>query len=499
MKVFFLILIFSIFLFSAGYAEETDFLFRQNAEYGPTQDRARRINLIKRTEQAPKSSQTLESLGHQGQTLLLIFILSGVEIVRQNMNLAKMKGSEINPSELRTQISEAAEHIVTSGEILGSLTGAATANILFSKPLTILKTIIQNSASKTIFKNFLASGIHSFITFIGWELGAELFVESVNMIDDEKEYERAQHFLPVIFHTTYNQQDRELFEKIMSNMFQILYYDHNLRNAWLYNTWRNHIATGDFAVIIASMVSASAIGTTLFPGAGTIAGMMFGLSGGFLSLFVPQETKDDLTGLMQSARLRFWMIGSDQGPFFSFKESVLNLINECVSQNQICPPLLEFNPQKFTFEKEVSITVDKIFSLYSRMEILNDQRLFSRKNGQIQMEKEQSDKLIKLIYAYKKELDVIASFYAMESKEMKNLLVRYPELSKKHDKKRYPQLAQIENYMTKIETLEKFFTKFKKIGNKYMLRPGDANEAFKEALYRFHLFGFSEDKTLKSI
>lgn len=79
------------------------------------------------------------------------------------------------------------------------------------------------------------------------------------------------------------------------NVLSIVFVESDLRIQWIYNAIRLRLAQGNFVILVSSMVSASAVGTSLFPGAGTYLGMMFGIVGGMMSIFVPERHKNYIT------------------------------------------------------------------------------------------------------------------------------------------------------------------------------------------------------------
>lgn len=141
---------------------------------------------------ASVAAKPLELASHQGQALILIMILTGVDLVRQHVSNSQIAREPINTELLLKHAGEAAEHIINSGEIWSSLAGASMSSGLSAKPIAIINEIIHNSSSRGLFKNILKSGIATFIMFMGWEIGGQLYREGVEMISDSNDYERGQ-------------------------------------------------------------------------------------------------------------------------------------------------------------------------------------------------------------------------------------------------------------------------------------------------------------------
>jgi hypothetical protein len=231
-----------------------------------------------------------------GRTVVLIMILTGVELVAQEIHRSKLEGKPIDTKRLEKLSLDAAEHLLSGGQLISSMTAAGLTGALAKKPIQILTSILENATSRKILVGLVQSGITSFITFTGWEAGSELWSQATLLIPDDKDFDRAKNFVGVLAGATRGDaNDRRILSLLLDKMGQILLYDDDLRSAWLYNTWRLHVATGQFVVLVSSMVTASAVGTALFPGAGTIAGMMFGVVGGLISSVVPESVKEDIS------------------------------------------------------------------------------------------------------------------------------------------------------------------------------------------------------------
>ena len=101
-------------------------------------------------------------------------------------------------------------------------------------------------------------------------------------------------FLSLLNKNPKAKEDRRVFNEVLSNMAAILLTNDALREMWIYNTWRLMIATGGFATLIPCMIGAAMVGTAIFPGAGTIAGLGFGVIGALVATDLPTPIKDAL-------------------------------------------------------------------------------------------------------------------------------------------------------------------------------------------------------------
>ena len=290
-------------------AEDQSELARLADHYGAGTRVARRADRTVRSERiaesTSRSSRVVEVMGHQIQTLLLMMIITGVEIVRSNIDIAHLKRENVSPDEIARMSAEAAEQILLGGGTWSSILGMGVVARTAKRPLAWLKSYIDGAVTRPILKSLLTSGITSFITFAGWEVGGQLFEEARELIDDDADYDRAANVVSRIFGAALSADDRRVLGLLLGNAFQIVVTDHELRSLWLYNAWRMRIATGHFATLVSSMVSAGAVGTAVFPGAGTIAGLGFGAVGGVLSLAVPERGNARITDDLAATRINY--------------------------------------------------------------------------------------------------------------------------------------------------------------------------------------------------
>ncbi len=274
---------------------------------------------------------TLDTTADVGRTMILIMVLTGAELVRQEYQKSHLKGKPVDSQHLEKLSFAAAKHLLTDGQFYMSVLGSGTMSVLGKKPLSILQALLANATSRRMLVSLVQSGIASFVTFTGWEAGAELWNQATLLIPDQIDFERSKNLLGVLAGAANgNAEDRRILGILLDNMGQILLDDDEMRAAWLYNTWRLHIATGQFVVLVGSMVSAGTVGTALFPGAGTLAGMMFGAVGGLVSMVVPEEIKEDMTD-----SLRFVRQSADRAQLRADRAQVKSWLEDGVSGNDI--------------------------------------------------------------------------------------------------------------------------------------------------------------------
>ncbi len=444
-------------------------------------------------------------LAHQGQAILLIMILTGVDLVRQHVEQSNLTLETIDKDLLASHIKEAAGHVVNSGEIWSSLIGAGVVSGISAKPLQIINSLIQNGTSNGMLKKFLQAGISTFVTFIGWELGGQLYTEAVELIEDESDYQKAQGLgtllgrslkYGIFLHTADSADDWRVLKVVFNNMMKILWHNHELRNLWLYNAWRKRIATGEFVTLVTSMVTAGVVGTTLFPGAGTIAGMMFGVSGGVLSLFIPHEYKNQITRGIKSTRHAFWRIGHDTKGFgFKVRKQVIRIASTVIKKNQPMPPMLHYPKNSKSENKIMSIHFETLFILESIIQSTKAKIELGEKSGNTVATEELRQELILFEQSFLHTLDEIVKFYKNEY-EYLSTAVSKTGLNEFNNVDKISQYPILKNIFDDINASKNFLDVFNSF--KVMALEKEQSKDYLKMLHRFYIFGF-EKKILLNI
>lgn len=249
------------------------------------------------------------------------------------------------------------------------------------------------------------------------------------MIENPEDYQRAALLGPRLLGSIMELlsggdatgDDTRILKTIFSNMVKILVYDHELRGIWLYNAWRMKIATGHFATLVALMTSATVIGTSLFPGAGTIVGLCFGFAGGALALFIiPEHIQDSITnGIIQTrmainqgraGTIREELRSLDRNmknPIFDSNTKSLN-----VSYTKKTTALL----QKARAYRENAMTAqfEGLFRIYSHIKTLQGNHKVATTSGNEQAIVEINKKIETLTEAFNQNLKEASKFYGRQ-------------------------------------------------------------------------------------
>lgn len=267
---------------------------------------------------------------HTSQTMLQMFIVAYAHALKQNSEINKAHGKSWSENWLLT-MGITAQHVLSSFDIYAGFLGGAASSVIFKKPMdSLMQSLKMDTSLKAKFGTMLHRGTMWFAQTVGFEAGSQLIQDSIFSLKDKKDIEVARNLN--IYNLLTNsstdpkqqekiQRERAVFGKLLVNMFLIMTF---LRPAktkrWIYNTWRNRLATGDFAVMTLCFSAGTRIGTTLGATAGGMVGLapgsaagatvglaggfIFGTIGGILSAYIPQEYKDPITEEMRMARIQ---------------------------------------------------------------------------------------------------------------------------------------------------------------------------------------------------
>ena len=256
-----------------------------------------------------KPKEALVGVGH---TLLFMMVLAGLDMTAQEIHKSGVQA--VSPSHLAQIIQTVSKTILDSPQIWTSIFASGGLS-LAQKPALELARVLLQPALKSAFLPVLAHTISSTIAFVGWEFGSQLYTEATLLLESKQDFEiassassmaRGVYGVAVASRartaSAADQNGARVARLMLQNMTRILLYDSKLRNEWFYNTMRLHIMTGGFATLLTAMIASGAIGTMIFPGGGTLVGLIFGLIGGVISMFIPQKNKDQITWGFQSVR-----------------------------------------------------------------------------------------------------------------------------------------------------------------------------------------------------
>lgn len=510
-----------------------EILARVNANYAARTHAARRatrlgrIEVMTETIAAKKAFKPVKLAGHQFQTIMLISILSAMGVAHEKAKMREIQGAPKQNffKNMMQEIGPSTALLVDSGGFWSSVAGGTIAGVPAQKASTIMQNIIFKPNSKSIFKTLLASGVTTFLTFIGWEIGGQLFDESIELLENDDDYHQAkEHFGSMLLELakgTLKANDRRIVSAVFLNMQKIVFTDDTLREMWLYNTWRNRIATGEFATIVSSMVAfgtaggliGAAAGTAIpVPVVGTIVGWSFGVAGGiaggaFAMFVIPEEQKDGITAWFRDLRKGFWMMFDDKGSFRKTmgtdKELYFRVLNECLSKKQPCPPLLLDSARRFdtrnmlATENYISIQFEEF--MYYEKAITHSQSLavFAIKSGNEEKKNEYLKKSTQLAATYRRKLGELKNMYGEERRQMDSLAQQYPlkpEWARNQAERE--ALAAIQRFRTRVGRIHAILTAYATISSQEIFAQ---KKSYYPTLYKIYFAGFKESLLLESM
>ncbi len=338
-------------------------------------------------------NNTTHQFMHQGQTFILIIIVSIVEIVRQEIIYSNLALNSLTREQIKEKIDEATEKILLGGDIWAAMFGATATSRLGAKPLALIQALIMDLNTRMVFKQILTNGAFTLVTFVGWEFGVSVFEKARGRLSPS-EFEETEHFIALMWSVfmdgKHQTHEAQLVRKVFRKAFVIFFSDPDLR----YNTFRHQIFTGEFinlvsALTLAATASASvgaavggAIGTAIAPivgtaagaGTGAVVGWLFGFvgvgAGLSLTLFIPDQYTDTISNSIANARRSFinFYHGDLPGSRNQIQHDINKAYNSIVNTNGVAfHPHFRFSENPHHYNLLIDIYLEKLFRVESRI------------------------------------------------------------------------------------------------------------------------------------
>lgn len=255
-------------------------------------------------------------VAHTAQTSMLLWILGGIEAIRQQEHLRPINPSaDIRQTDgLLDRMAQwwglslgVGHHMVNSLELVSSMAGASATATAMSPALKALNGLVANSVTRPMLAKLMMGGSASFVTFVGWEAGHRIWEEATFLLD-EKDIPIAKELKFYELMTGGGTvEQKQVFGRVLLNAMKILMFAQpDVTRSWIYNTWRLNIATGEFVTMLTSMVTFGVAAGSIAPGAGHLVGLLFGfaggLVGGLVAIFIPQPYKQSITDGIRRGR-----------------------------------------------------------------------------------------------------------------------------------------------------------------------------------------------------
>ena len=206
-----------------------------------------------------KTPQNLKDPGvifNSVQTYTLIYMLALIHIVAEDNEIRNIDPDMLGRPETTENLLNAGYELLVSGEMISSLSAAGATHKLFKIPLEKFNEIVTSKVMAPLVKNLIVSFSNSLVSFTGWEFGAQLWKEAINMLEYQLAGEIEKKYLDeknrlivnafkIISHGKGRADTKEVIaaKKILSQTFQNMLYiltlgsDGNIQ--WLYNTLRH--------------------------------------------------------------------------------------------------------------------------------------------------------------------------------------------------------------------------------------------------------------------
>lgn len=247
---------------------------------------------------------------HASHTITQIFILTMTQRYFQNQRINIIQGQNDKNKGIGSAAIKTGYDMVNSFDIYSSMIGAGIFSKYLGPAAAAMQTNLKQQGFGKAFSNFMGAAMGTFITFAGWELGAQLWQEAIYNLDNEEEIVDAlQLNFDKIFLKQASEKETKLFTKVMDNILLMFFFQRpQMFKDLIRNTWSLRMETGHFTTLMASMIlgaQAGAVVGSVIPGIGTgVCGFAGGMAGGFLWLAIPHSVNDAITLAYKENRVK---------------------------------------------------------------------------------------------------------------------------------------------------------------------------------------------------
>lgn len=244
------------------------------------------------------------------QTMTVMLVLAGVDLTAEQIHA---NGGKHPTAKQMEDIALAVLNATANSPKLWTQLFMSSTFSVMNRPAIALGQMLMTPALRAKFAPILARSISSTIMFVGWEFGSQLWTEATLLLPDN-EYPVAASFFGVdkgVASTiraaggSVTGMKAKVARDMLQNMILVLSRS-SLRSELFYNFVRSDLLTGEFQTMLASFVTAGAIGAEIgsafCPVAGTVVGGLSSVAGAVASTFLPQSWKDNITNGWQFSR-----------------------------------------------------------------------------------------------------------------------------------------------------------------------------------------------------
>lgn len=444
------------------------------------------------------SKKTIEAkhnsthIGQAGRVLILITALAGVELVRRQARQAELSGKTLSAEDYSRLAAEAAIKVADSGDVWFGIASDIGIGIISQKPAAALNEVLKNKVARPIFVNLIQSGIMSLIYFVGFQAAAQLWRDARLMLDP-KDYDKSERIWSMGFqglidaaNSKSTTDEARITRQMIGNVAKILFVDDELRENWFYNTWRLAIATGRFVTLVTGIITATTIGTTIFPGAGTILGFMFALTGAVAAAALPASFTEKVTFKLKDARIAVGKFEAHQ-----INWQLKNLIDAYSNQNffwQLISSKKEIN-KSFELlarirERVTTAFIEEVYLTNTSIQKYTHELTVATSNKRAKRMAETKRLLDAQLLYRKRVLQKMVSFYALQYKKLDKIDITPTTPNS--------IISQIDKHKVEIASVHSFLRAFAQA-----LLQSSVYASSELALQNFYLRSFRESTILR--
>ncbi len=261
------------------------------------------------TPHTPTLNATFDGL----QSLFVLMIIAAVEVAKKQAYTAHVEAKNMTRFEKFRLAQQAAVQTLDDPNIWAGFAGhISTAVPVAGLSSLLIWALLRNVESRGRLVRFLQSGLINVMSTAGWVTGQQVLKQARDQLHNQQDFERAAHSSNLLAGVAHNMtgahsadqaEDQRVANELAQNVFSILYRDPDQRREVLRSVWNSRIAESDFVSETSITVAAGFVGSLIFPRWPKLMALIFGVTGGTLAYYFPNDFKDALNdGIVWSRR-----------------------------------------------------------------------------------------------------------------------------------------------------------------------------------------------------
>lgn len=254
---------------------------------------------------ADKTAGHLLGAAHAPTTILQIWIIVGAYAAYQNERLKPLSNSTADVGSI---VNRTGDMLINNFDIFAGMIGASAANFALGPTLNHMGKQLTDRMTNKLASSFVHNSLVTYLTFAGWEFGAQAWRESIYLLDEGDIPNARKLRVMDLFTGKGTPEEYKLLEKVLKNLLGIMTFVNPERTGQVVaNTFRQHFFTGPILASALGMAVAGTAAGTIAPGAGNIAGFcigfMGGLVGGGIYFLLPESGQVGVTDVIRETML----------------------------------------------------------------------------------------------------------------------------------------------------------------------------------------------------